>query len=69
MKQITQHLTEIVEILGAIHKLRQVFFVDFRPPSPSGPSLEGEQGERWLPQVFGTYLIGFQKNFLSVDPY
>ena len=35
----------------------------------AGPSLEGEQGERWLPQVFGTYLIGFQKNFLSVDPY
>ena len=30
----------------------------------AGPSLEP-----WLPQVFGTYLIGFQKSFLLVDPY
>ena len=29
-----------------------------------GALLEGEQGERSLPQVFGTYLIGFQKKFL-----
>ena len=35
----------------------------------AGPSLEGERGELWLPQVFGTYLIGFQKSFLLVDPY
>ena len=28
---------------------------------PAGPSLEGERGERWLPQVFGTYLIEFLK--------
>ena len=35
----------------------------------TGPSLEGERGERWLPQVFGTYLIEFQKFDLSVDPY
>ena len=30
----------------------------------TGASLEGERGEPSLPQVFGTYLIGFQKNCL-----
>ena len=35
----------------------------------SGASLEGEQGKRLLPQVFGTNLIEFQKKFHSVDPY
>ena len=39
------------------------------PPPVPGPSLEGERGEQWLPQVFGTYLIEFQKFDLSVDPY
>ena len=34
-----------------------------------GPSLEGERGERWLPQVFGTYLLEFQKFDLAVHSF
>ena len=45
------------------YELKQIILTAY-----SGASLEGEQGEQLLPQVFGTYL-GFQKNSISVDPY
>ena len=68
-KRHSGSLSPLLEALSQKKKRRNEKKVEPTALGLAGPSLEGEQGERWLPQVFGTYLIGFQKNLLSVDPY